>query len=568
MELSNLLHMFLIFLLAGTVCVILFSRLGLGPIVGFIMAGLIVGPNTPGIVAYTQVQHLQNITEFGVVLFLFTVGLKMQPKQLWSLRRQLFGLGWCQVLVTGMVLSCFLALVMGLSWQTAFILGLGLAQSSSAVVMTLLENQGESTTVHGKTIFAILMAQDMSIVPVMALIPILSHRTVQAVQQPVWLHGCVVFLTIAGIITVGRFVLPSIMGWISRYRSEEAFGFLLFFCVIFAAWISDLVGVSMTLGAFLLGIALSDSDYRFKAESIIEPFKGILMAFFFIAVGMSMDVMMLVNEWRTVLFVVVAVVAVKIIMLLILCRVFGSDWQSSLRSAFYLAQVGEFAFVLFGAAALAGLGSHKGVAIGYLVISITMIATPLLAGLGDRLARRVMRDQPATETLPGPAMSKHLVIVGLGEVGYAIAILAELADVPYIAVERDYNLVRRAKASGREIIYGDILSMFLQKSVCLSEASAVFISCADSERLRTLALSLRHLYPHVAIYASVETIKDRDFLRLQGIMHAGTAYVESTLFRGQELLKNLGVSDDRIKQAVERLRMDDYKILHAAYFSE
>ena len=569
MDLDSILVSLVVFLTATAICVTFFERLGLGSVVGFIVAGVLVGPHTPGPVATEQVQSLQNISELGVVLFLFTVGLEMLPKQVWAMRRQLFGLGLLQVVLTAAPLGVFLYYVVDLHWQSAVIVGLGLAMSSTAVVMTVLASRNQLATAHGRTTFAILTAQDLSIVPVMALIPLLAHhQAATAAQGPLWMKTGLAIGVLATTFIVGRYLLPAILGWAARNRNDETFGTVLFLAVLAAALALDQVGISMTLGAFLLGMLLSASDYRYQIVSTIVPFKGVLMGLFFIAVGMSIDIQMLLTDWASILMLIAVVLVIKTAVLLVLCRLFGSDLPTAIRTAFSLSQVGEFAFVLFGATAAAGLLSERGVTQGFLVIAGSMIVTPILIKLGDSLAAWFSK---ATEFAPGTyaqGMSNHLVIVGLDEVGNVIALMAEHASVPYIAFDRDYRAVIRGRRAGRNVHLGDIYTRTVQEAAGVARAKAVFISTTDMDRLRGIALSMHRDYPGLDIYAQVNTIEDQTRLRAKGIKHAGTGFIESTLFRGGSLLKNMGVAEDQVTVLIDSLRKDDYALSQQALSAE
>jgi monovalent cation:proton antiporter-2 (CPA2) family protein len=569
MDLDSILVSLVVLLAATAICVTLFERLGLGSVVGFIVAGVLVGPHTPGPVATDQVQSLQDISELGVVLFLFTVGLEMLPKQVWAMRRELFGLGLLQVVLSAAPLGAFLYYVIDLHWQSAVIVGLGLAMSSTAVVMTILAGRNQLATSHGRTTFAVLTAQDLSIVPVMALIPLLAHhQAATAAHGPLWIKTGLVIGVLAAIFIVGRYVLPAILGWAARNRNDEAFGVVLFLAILAAALVLDLVGISMTLGAFLLGMLLSASDYRYQIVSTTEPFKGVLMGLFFIAVGMSIDIQMLLTDWASILMLIAVVLVMKTAVLLVLCRLFGSDLPTAIRTAFSLSQVGEFAFVLFGATAAVGLLSERGVTQGFLVIAGSMIVTPLLIKLGESLA---MRFTATPELAPGTyaeGMSNHLVIVGLDKVGNVIALMAEHASVPYIAFDRDYRAVIRGKRAGRNVHLGDIYSRTVQEAAGLDRAKAVFIATIDMHRLRGIALSMHRDYPSLEIYAQVNTIEDQTWLRAKGIKHAGTGFIESTLVRGASLLKNMDVAEEQVTLLIDSLRKDDYALIQQALSAE
>jgi len=558
MNLDTILLALLIILTATLICVTIFERVGLGAVVGFIFAGVLVGPHTPGLVATEQVDALQNISELGVVMFLFAVGLEMLPKQLWAMRRQIFGVGLLQVILTAVPLAGMLVVGFDLGWRSAVVLALGLAMSSTAVVMTILAGRNQLSTPYGRLSFSVLTAQDLSIVPVMALVPVLAHHAAEHPEGSAWTKAAFAAGALAAVFVVGRYLLPAILGWASRSRNDETFGVALFLSLLGAAWCMDQVGISMTLGAFLLGILLSASDYRYQIVATVEPFKGVLMGLFFIAVGMSIDVNALVADWSKVLILIIAVMAIKIGVLLALCLAFSSGLATSVRTAFSLSQVGEFAFVLFSVSAAEGLASPRAVTIGFLVIAGSMILTPLVIRLGDSLATRFDKGPEFAPGSYAEDMNRHLVIVGLDDVGHLIALMAERTSVPYIAFDRDYQTVLHGKRAGRTVYFGDIYYRAVQEAAGLSRAAAVFLSTTDMERLRGIALTLRQNYPALDVYARVDSIKDQQELRAQGIKHAATSFIESTLFRGASLLREMGVAEDAVASLLESLREREY----------
>jgi voltage-gated potassium channel Kch len=309
----------------------------------------------------------------------------------------------------------------------------------------------------------------------------------------------------------------------------------------------------------------SASDYRFQIASTIAPFKGTLMALFFISVGMSINLKTLVADWQMVLFVAVGVLVIKTVLLAFLCRAFRLDWQTSIRTGFALSQVGEFSFVLFTATSAAGLLGTRGVTLGYLVISITMIATPIMIQLGTRIAQRLKREPTVEQERPAADLSNHLIVVGLDEIGFIIAMMAEKASLPYVAIDRDYSPVARARRAGLKAYYGDVLQAPVQEMSGISRARAAFLSTIDADRLRTVALYLHERYPSLDIYARVQTLDEQQDLRARGVKHAGTTYLESTLFRGEALLKNMGVAESQAKILIDSLRKDDYQLIKNAF---
>jgi len=565
MELSSILIALIFMLGATALCVVLFQRLGFGSVLGFIVAGIIIGPHTPGPVASQNVNDLQNVAELGVVLFLFTVGLEMLPRKVWAMRRLLFGLGSAQMLATAVILGAYLVLMAGVQWQTAIILGFGFAMSSTAIIMTTLQERGAQNSEHGQTTFAILMAQDLWVVPVMALVPILAHKTAQTAAIPVWQKALLVVGLLAGIFVIGRYLLPAMLGYTAKQRRMDAFGIILFLAVIAASWAVDRVGISMTLGAFIMGMLLSASDYRYQIEAIVAPFKGTLMGLFFIAVGMSIDVSALLNDWSRLLVHVPVVLFLKAMVMIALALAFGASRSAAVRTGFYLSQAGEFAFVLFGAAVVAGLLSANGHTLALLVVAVSMILTPLMVKAGDQLASRLGTVPTETGAAPAADLERHVVVIGYNEVGQLICLMLEKAKIPYAAFDRDINFVRQGKQSGRSVHLGDMYSSVTQQAAKLEKAAAAYVTSAEPSRAEGLAVTLHRLYPHLNVYVRVNTLREQEKLVSRGIKKAGTGYIESTLVRGAMLLKDLGMSEFDVNELVKAFQNDNYAMVRAEY---
>jgi len=568
MELSAILLAIVIILAATALCVALFDRLGFGSILGFIVAGVLIGPHTPGPVPVHAVEELQSIAELGVVLFMFTVGLELRPGKVWAMRRLIFGLGSAQMLVSSAALALYLVLLVGISWEAATLIGLAFAMSSTAIVMGTLAERGELASEHGRTTFAILMAQDMWVVPVMALVPVLAHTAGAGGSTPLWQTLLMVVGVIGGILIVGRWLLPAALGYFAGQRQMDAFGLVLFLAVILAAWAVDQVGISMTLGAFLLGMLLSASDLRYQIEASVTPFKQSLMGLFFIAVGMSIDVGAILRDWDALLVHVPAVLALKVVVLVGLALAFGIGRAATIRIGFYLSQVGEFAFVLLGAAVVAGLISGDGHTLAMLVVAVSMIATPLMVKAGGALADRLVGAAAGAETDLPADLERHVVIIGYDEVGQLIALMLERANIPYVAVERDLALVQSAKRAGRQVYLGNMYSPATQAAAGVGKATAVYVTSRDNQAAKALAVTLHRLYPHLDVYVRLRTLRDQDELVRKGIKHAATSYIESTLSRGGQMLKNLGVPETDVDDVVGALRKDNYSSVRAAYVDD
>ena len=565
MDLSAVLLGIVVILAATAICVVLFERLGFGAILGFIVAGILIGPYTPGPTPVHAVDELQSIAQLGVVLFMFTVGLEMRPEKVWAMRRLIFGMGSLQMVVTAGALAAYLIVALKAPWASAIIIGLAFAMSSTAIVMATLGERGELATEHGRTSFAILMAQDMWIVPVMALVPILADTTSQGAATPLWQTLVLVVGVIAGILVVGRWLLPAALGYCASRRQMAAFSLMLFLAVLLAAWSVDRAGISMTLGAFLLGMLLSASDLRYQIEATVAPFKQTLMGLFFIAVGMSIDVGAVVRDWEALLVHVPVVLVLKAVVLVALVLAFGIGRAVAIRTGFYLSQVGEFAFVLLGAASVAGLLDSGAHTLAMLVVAVSMIATPLMVKAGAAVADRLGVAHRRADTELSADLDRHVVIIGYDEVGRLINLMLERANIPHVAVERDLAIVQRARRAGRRVYFGDLYSSTAQEAAGLGKAAAVFVTSRDSDAAKALAVTLHRLYPNLDVYVRVRTLGDQEELVAKGIKHAGTGYIESTLTLGGGLLKDLGVAETDVSELVGALREDGYAPIRAAY---
>ncbi|MCW3172928.1 cation:proton antiporter domain-containing protein [Shewanella subflava] len=533
-----------------TLCIIFFSRLGVGTIVGFIVAGIVLGPNTPGPIAATNIDALQSIADFGVVLFLFTLGLEMKPQQLWQMKKTIVIQGIGQVLVTSVIFS-IIGTLLGITWQVGFIIGAIFSQSSTAVVMTLLQEKRQLNAPHGKNIFSNLMAQDMSVVPIMALIPILAHQQSTSGQSVIY-NILLVLGFLLAIFLMARYVLPLLLKVCAFNDNKEGFSLSLFVVILFTVWLSVNAGVSETLGAFLLGMLLSTSDFRLMLEEVVSPLKKLLMGLFFLSVGMSIKPDVLLDDFGIILLWLSAVLLVKTLVFILLALIDGKEMPVAIKSGFALNQVGEFAFVLLGVATSAGMLDAHSSAVGLIIVSISMIMTPMMNRIGDVVASKYL------STIVGDKVDiavPELVIVGLDEVGRLIAMLAERAGIKYVAFDNDYECVKRGIALGLNAHYGDILNRGIQEKAKLAEAQAAFISITSSALLKKIALKLKK-YKQLDIYARTNSRIDELFLKQNGVKYAGSVYVESTLQRGRELLINFGIPEQDCMALINSVKQE------------
>ena len=560
MHLDEFLLAAVILLTATAVFVSLFKRLGLGSVLGFLAAGMLVGPS--GFAITKDVEGLRHFTELGVALFLFIIGLEMQPKKLWSMRRSVFGLGSSQVLLTGVVIAGY-AMLFDTKWQTALILGLGFALSSTAFVLQMLGERGEMATEHGKASFSILLLQDMAIVPLLALVPFLADAPVMASEQPFWLEAIGVIGVIAAVLLIGRYVIPIVLSWTAKNRNKEAFVMIAMLTALGAAFAMELVGVSMALGAFLTGMMLSVSDYRHQIEASVEPFKGLLIGLFFISVGMSIDLGQLVDQWLWVVGGVVALMSLKIVSLLLLGLVFGLGRGVAIRTSFILCQCGEFGFVLFGAALVGGLLNDAEFAFALMLVTVTMIVTPLMAKAGDALATR-FAEKPVgagPAEAPGSELDRHMVVAGYGRGGRIVCLMLEKKGIPFVAYDHDPIRVALGKKQGHNVHYGDITDLNVLDGAGLSHAIGVVITLNDVHHVERMVSTVLNFYPAVPIYARARDFNTEHALLAKGVRRAVPESAESSVQLGKAVLQGIGVSDSDLVTILEDFRRDDYAMI-------
>jgi glutathione-regulated potassium-efflux system ancillary protein KefC len=553
-----------ILLFVTGVSVALFKRLGLGSVLGLLAAGVIVGPS--GLELTTKANELRQVSEIGVIFLLFTIGLEMHLEELWAMRRQVFGLGGLQVVVTGILVTLYVRLVTQLSWNQTIVVGLGLALSSTAFVMQLLSERGEMMTPQGKGAFAILLFQDLAIVPLLAMIPILAGEGRATVGSPLWQRALLVGAMLAAIYLVGRYLVPAALKVLAHQRSKEAFAAVALFAVLGAAYAAETVGLSMALGAFLMGMLLSGSDFRYLIESIVEPFKGVMLSLFFISVGMSIDFRLLPAGGLKLFLDLAAILALKALVLLGLCLAFRMRGSVAVRVASLLPQFGEFGFVLFGAALVAGLLRAEAFAFLVLFISLSMVATPLLARLGEFLGRRLEKkpslDTPLTEF--SAEMKRHVIVIGYGRVGRTVCAMVERSATPYVALELGVAKVAQGREEGRPVYYGDAGDPRLLASAGIGEAGALVVAIDGVESAKRVVKIARDLYPGIPIIGRARDLKEcHDLVRL-GATKAVPDMVEASLQLGEAVLLSIGVPKEDVENVVETMRQDDYAAVQAS----
>jgi glutathione-regulated potassium-efflux system ancillary protein KefC/glutathione-regulated potassium-efflux system protein KefB len=547
----------LAYLLAAVIAVPVARRLGFGSVLGYLAAGMAIGPW--GLKLFSDVERILHLAEFGVVLLLFIIGLELQPTRLWALRRGIFASGTAQLLVTGAVLSGA-AMAFGLAWQSALIVGLILALSSTAFVLQLLAERKQLTTRHGRMAFTILLLQDIAVIPLLALIPALAPGaavTAHAATDYLLQFGAIVAL-IAG----GRWLLRPMFRIAARDGGHEIFTATALVVVVGSSLLMIQVGLSAGLGAFLAGVLLADSEFRHELEAEIQPFKGLLLGLFFVAVGMSANLELAAQiPWR-IIAMTLALIALKAAVLFAVGRFSGLPMASARSLALVLAQGGEFAFVLFAAALQGRLIDQPLFELLILVVTLSMIATPFLVLADERINRAARAAEPSREfDQVEPDRDHDVIVAGLGRFGQVVARVLNMRGIPFTALESDSRQVDFVRRFGNIVYYGDTTRLDLLRAAHVERAKVFVVAIEDVEdSVRTVELVKRH-FPQLKVFARAT---DRAHARALQNRHVDYVIREnyvSSLEMAERLLTALGDPPARASDSIRQFRLFDERLL-------
>ncbi|MDH3915229.1 MAG: monovalent cation:proton antiporter-2 (CPA2) family protein [Chromatiales bacterium] len=547
-------------LIAVCVAVPVSRRLGFGSVLGYLTAGIVIGPF--GLSLVDDGDHILHIAEFGVVLLLFIIGLELQPSRLRALRRSVFGLGAAQVLVTSTLIYAA-ALAAGQRQAVAIVVGLALALSSTAFVLQILAEKKELVTRHGRSSFAILLFQDLAVIPILALIPVLSSAK-HGDGHPL-VDGLVAIVAIAALIAGGRYLLRPAFRLVAARGGTEIFTAAALLVVIGAALLMEAAGVSMALGAFLAGVLLAESEFRHQLEAEIEPFKGLLLGLFFVAVGMTANLELLLQRPGELLGITIGLLTLKGLTLYGLGRSFGLPGSTSVRIAFLLPQGGEFAFVILGIAVGAGVMDRPLADFLIMVVTLSMLATPFLVTAGERLGRRPVSDEGGRPYDSVETDDHKVVIAGMGRFGQVVARLLHVRRIPFTAIEADathVDFIRRFNAS---IYYGNIADPDMLRAARVDKADAFVVAVNDMNTAVRVIETLKSHYPRLKIFA-----RARDRHSAHRFADLGVDYIirenfVSSLELGRAVLEEIGDSAEVASRTMRRFREADERLLRTEH---
>ena len=536
----------LIFLAAAVVCVPIAARLGLGSVLGYLIAGAAIGPWGLALVGDVEATH--NLAELGVVLMLFVIGLELDPRRLGPMRRNVFVGGGIQIAVCGAALGIGLLLI-GSPWQAALVGGLSLALSSTAIAIQAMNERNELQTPTGQSAFGVLLFQDIAAIPIIALVPFLGHVE-KAGGDPLWVRLGLAVAAVAGVIVIGRYLTRPVMRAIAKTEVRELFTAFALLLVIGIAELMELAGLSMALGAFLAGVLLAGSEFRHALEGDIEPFKGLLLGLFFISVGMSVDFGLLGSKPLLVLLFLASFLAIKILALWAVARALSICKQAWLF-AFLLSQGGEFAFVVFQTARDARVFTAQGEAMITIVVALSMATTPLLLLLHDRFSARGERREREADTIDTEA---PVIIAGFGRFGQIVGRLLLASGVRAVVLDHDPDQVESLRKFGFQVFYGDATRLDLLEAAGARKARLLVNAIDDVEDGTKLVERVRANFPDLPIVSRARNVSHYFELKLLGVQVIERETFESALKAGRAALEILGEERFRAKELADAFR--------------
>jgi len=554
---SDFLIDLIILLVAAVAIVPLSQAMRLGAVPGFLIAGLIVGPYGFGLI--DKVGEISHFAEIGIVFLLSVIGIELKPARLWQMRRTVFGLGSLQVLITGVVIGSVGYAFFDLSGPTAILVGPTLALSSTAFVLQLLAEQKMLSSAYGRSSFSILLLQDLAIVPLLALIPLLAMPEF-SIGKDIGLALSESLMILVLVILSGRYLLHPILHRVARSGNSEIFTASAVLLVLGSALATEYAGLSMAMGAFLAGVLISDSSYRHQVLAEIQPFRGLLLGLFFISMGMALDLNLLFEKPIVSLGLLGLLIVIKVIVLFPLTYWFGLKQKDSFGVSLVLAQSGEFALVLFSLAFQSNILNEVLYQQLLLTVLLSMLATPALAYIAQRIVKKQSaKKDSAKETTDEPAEETPIIIAGFGRVGHRIGEILTLAGKSYVALDSDADVVEMAAKNGHTVFYGDVCKPEIFSVVGANSSKLIIVTINNPIAAEQLVSSLRTLYPDKSIYARGHNLQQSQKLRKLGATGVVSENIEASLELGLMALKDIGIKEKRRKAILEDFR----KIYHA-----
>lgn len=552
---SNILLAIVVLLSAAVIAVPLFKQLGLGSILGYLAAGATVGPWGLGLA--TEVEQLRHISEFGIVFLLFIIGLELHPQKLWAMRGHVFGIGSAQIMITMVMVGIYLQL-RGHDAQVAYLLGAGIALSSTALVLQTLSENGELHSRVGQGTFSILLMQDIAVVPLLAAVPLLSNNPDIATPDILWAS-----LSLIGVLLFTKFIFIPVMGFIAHAKSHDIFAATAVLAVLGAALIMEMNHLSMALGAFLVGLTLSDCDFRHQIEADVKPFKSYLLGLFFMAIGMTLNFAIILDRLGFFLLNILGIFILKGAIIYGLCRLWKFPNREAVRISFLLPQCGEFGFILFGAMYTSGFITEDAFQGLLVLIAMSMMLSPFWEKLSRFLLKLIPEKDDFTDLgmERSPLQTPKVIIIGFGRFGQSIAHLMQEMTIPYLALDARPKIVKQARSGGFEVIFGDATNQNFLKSLDISPDTLIIVTISQKETTQNIVQVVKRIMPTGDILCRAHNLAAQQELIQMGVSEAIPETLEASLRLGEIALWRAGGDFEETAAVLNKCRQQNYQLL-------
>ena len=552
----------LVVLLAASVLFVPLSRrFGFGSVLGYLVAGAVIGPSAFGLVA--DVDQIAQVSELGVIMLLFLIGLELRPQRLWVMRRAILGLGTGQLVLTGGAIAVF-AWWAGAAWRGAAVIGAGLALSSTAIVLPMLAERDLLASTAGRDSFSVLLFQDLAFIPLVAAVPLLAGGSMADTVS--WQDVLTAIAVAVAIVVGGRFVVAPVFNLLGGARTPEVFTAMALLTVVGTATLAHLAGLSTSLGSFLADVLLSDASYRHELQADIEPFEGLLLGFFFMSVGMSANLGLVLAEPMLIVAGVIGLVAVKAAIVFALGLVAGQEPKTALRFALALPQGSEFSFVLFGVAVAAGTLAQAEADRAMLIVALSMAATPLLFAASEKLiVPRLGATAPEPDYDRIEPQGTPVIIAGFGRMGQIVGRLLRLQGIPFTALDKDAEQVAVLRRFGTVVYFGDPTRLELLRAAGADEAKVLVIAVDDTEETLRLAEIARRHFPHLKVMSRARNRRHVHLLMDRGLTAIVRETFHSSLRLSEMVMAELGIAEASIKRAIGVFTEHDERTLRQAH---
>jgi len=538
----------IILLVAAVIAVPLFKAARLGAVPGFLLAGVFVGPSGLGLIS--NITEIGNLAEIGVALLLFVIGIELKPSRLWKMRRLVFGLGTLQVILTGILIAVVGYFFFGISLRAAILVGPALALSSTAFVLQLLSEQRLLMSAYGRASLSVLLLQDLAVVPLLILVSLLAMPEL-SIGEDIGLALVESLLILGLVVLLGRYFLHPLLHRVALSDNPEVFTASAVLIVLGTAFVTEHAGLSMAMGAFLAGLLISDSFYRHQVLAEIKPFRGLLLGLFFMSMGMSLDLDLLIENPLPSIGMVGILILIKVVVLFPIASWFGLKKKDGAAISLVLAQSGEFAMIIFSLAFQSEILTEELFQQLLLIVLLSMLATPVLANLAQCLAK----DQcMVTDTDTEPPVEAPIVLAGFGRVGHRIGEILSLAGTPFVALDSDALTVSNERAKGHPVYYGDVRNPELLEAAGARSARIIIVTLNDADAAEQVVLSLRKTHPEVNIYVRGHSLDQCRELRRLGASGAVSENVEASLELSRMALVSVGYTKKELKAILDDFR--------------